>query len=189
MGCSVEGCPGKHLARGWCRKHYEANRRNGDPLIGIRQKPGPCSEDDCEEPTVGMGLCRRHYSSDHMRRWRAARKAALPPRFCKFCEQPIPLSRTLKAVFCSKACKSTYELGLADAEYKALLQAQDGRCGICRRPEPNGRHNRWCVDHDHKTGRKRGLLCINCNSAIGLLNDDPALLLAAIEYLAPVVVP
>jgi ribosomal protein L37AE/L43A len=187
MECSVEGCDRKHLARGWCRKHYEAFRRTGDPLGGIKTVAGPCSSEGCGEITVGKGLCRKHYGREYMRQYREARRTPREPRPCKFCGKPVPATRSAKALFCSKECKSTFELGATLAEYEELLAAQDGRCAICKRMEPNGQHKRWCVDHDHKTGRKRGLLCINCNSAIGLMNDDPALLLAAIEYLAPVV--
>lgn len=179
----MEGCEGKHLAKGLCRRHYEAQRRTGDPLKGLRNKPGTCSVDGCVERTVGQGMCRRHYGREAMRRLRAARKAALPPRPCKFCGELIPLTRPTDAVFCKAACKAKFELGLSKAEYDAFLQAQDGRCAICRRPEPNGSRGRWCVDHDHKTGRKRGLLCVNCNSGIGLFKDDVDILRAAIVYL------
>lgn len=41
-----------------------------------------------------------------------------------------------------------------------------------------------CIDHDHKTGEVRGLLCGNCNSGIGMLGDDPRLLEKAIVYLS-----
>ena len=42
---------------------------------------------------------------------------------------------------------------------------------------------RWAVDHDHKTGKIRGLLCSSCNKALGFLQDSPILALAAYRYL------
>lgn len=77
------------------------------------------------------------------------------------------------------------EYGLSADEYLAMLEAQDGRCAICR-GEPhtqNGRQARLSVDHDHVTGKPRGLVCHNCNRAIGLLGDDPARALALADYL------
>jgi hypothetical protein len=41
----------------------------------------------------------------------------------------------------------------------------------------------WCVDHDHATGRVRGLLCAACNAALGLLQDNPRVILSAADYL------
>ncbi len=61
-----------------------------------------------------------------------------------------------------------------------LLKQQFGSCGICGFSESsNGR--RFAVDHNHRTGRVRGLLCIKCNFGLGYFNDDPELLKAAIE--------
>ena len=75
-----------------------------------------------------------------------------------------------------------YELkklyGLTREDYEAMLTEQGGLCLICRKPmDPPA------VDHDHATGAVRGLLCRSCNSAIGLLGDDPQMLQRAIEYL------
>lgn len=66
-------------------------------------------------------------------------------------------------------------------QYKALLESQGGVCAICKRAD----RCRFAlgVDHCHRTGRIRGLLCTLCNSAIGKLDDDPALLEAARQYL------
>lgn len=68
--------------------------------------------------------------------------------------------------------------GLSIAEYDALFNAQGGRCAICRSDNPRSRgykkqaSAKFCVDHNHATGRVRGLLCTACNRAIGLLRDD-----------------
>lgn len=64
--------------------------------------------------------------------------------------------------------------------YLQVLDAQDGRCAICK-IKPNSR--RLHVDHHHKSGIIRGLLCGKCNQAIGLLNEDLDLFDAAKKYL------
>ena len=74
-----------------------------------------------------------------------------------------------------------YGIGLA--EYSTLLGRQNGGCGICG-GQPNGRWRRWFhVDHDHVSGRIRGLLCSNCNLGLGKFQDDPVRLLKAHAYL------
>lgn len=55
--------------------------------------------------------------------------------------------------------------GLTFADYTRMLTAQDGVCVICK--GGNGSKRPLCVDHDHETGRIRGLLCIRCNSMLG----------------------
>ena len=69
--------------------------------------------------------------------------------------------------------------GLTQNLFEALVAAQLGNCAICGANEDLELH----VDHDHRTKKVRGLLCGKCNKAIGLLNDDLELLLAAKNYL------
>lgn len=71
--------------------------------------------------------------------------------------------------------------GITIAEYEEMLESQGGTCAICRGTESVGR---LAVDHCHSTGKIRGLLCTNCNQAIGKFKDSGPLLLRAIEYLA-----
>jgi hypothetical protein len=67
--------------------------------------------------------------------------------------------------------------------YEAQLAAQGGGCAICGyRPKPGGR--RLNIDHDHKTGAVRGLLCARCNRGLGWFRDDPDRLEIAATYLA-----
>lgn len=78
--------------------------------------------------------------------------------------------------------------GLTPGCYDALIAKQGGVCAICGRDEPNahgrtGKKFQLSVDHCHDTGRVRGLLCQNCNRAIGLLGDNVELLRKAIDYL------
>lgn len=67
---------------------------------------------------------------------------------------------------------------LSVVEYRNILAQQNGVCAICREPD-----RELCVDHDHKTGRVRALLCNGCNSAIGFLRESPLLARAAATYL------
>lgn len=73
--------------------------------------------------------------------------------------------------------------GLTPASYEVLLNFQGGRCALCHGDEPGGQGT-WHVDHDHATGRVRGLLCTHCNVGLGMFRDNPDLLAAAIDYLA-----
>lgn len=65
-------------------------------------------------------------------------------------------------------------------ELDAIYAKAQGACAICG-TEPQRRFLH--LDHDHKTGKARGLLCVNCNTALGHFKDDVARLKKAIEYL------
>ena len=71
--------------------------------------------------------------------------------------------------------------GISYKEYQVMLEAQGGRCAICATDKPGKRA--FAVDHCHDTGNVRGLLCTNCNTGIGNLQDNIGLLERAIEYL------
>lgn len=70
--------------------------------------------------------------------------------------------------------------GISIEEYDSMLAAQASVCAICSK---NPDKMRLGVDHCHKTGRIRGLLCTNCNQALGKFKDSPALMLSAIQYI------
>lgn len=73
--------------------------------------------------------------------------------------------------------KANYNMTLE--EWDKMLAEQNGRCGICYKiMEPP------CVDHNHKTGQVRGMLCHHCNRGIGFLGDNPTTIKRAVEYLA-----
>ena len=71
--------------------------------------------------------------------------------------------------------------GITIEQYDEMLASQGGVCAICERePNPNISLH---VDHDHETGRIRGLTCFRCNQAMGAFGEDPSLLRAAASYL------
>lgn len=69
--------------------------------------------------------------------------------------------------------------GLTLEEWDTLFAAQDHRCAICR----GSCGDKPCVDHCHDSGRVRGILCNNCNRALGLFADDRNRLMNAVAYL------
>lgn len=73
--------------------------------------------------------------------------------------------------------------GISQDQYEALLFLQGGVCAICKKPEMNPRFSCLSVDHDHRTNKVRGLLCLSCNMAIGKLGDNVETLLSAVDYL------
>jgi hypothetical protein len=86
----------------------------------------------------------------------------------------------------AKARRRNYEYerkyGITTSDYEALITEQDGLCAICREPCVTGK--RLSVDHDHKTGQIRGLLCYQCNVGLGNFKDRKELLESAVRYLS-----
>lgn len=71
-----------------------------------------------------------------------------------------------------------YVYGLTEDEYRRIERQQGGACAICgETPEL------LAVDHDHRSGAVRGLLCDRCNRAVGHLRDSPGICTRAAEYL------
>ncbi len=100
--------------------------------------------------------------------------------------------RAPRNCYCSEECKdeNAYLLrtyGITSVDYARMLEEQNGVCYICYRKNiilKKGMHKgNLCVDHCHDTGRVRGLLCHNCNRALGLLQDSTERLERAIAYL------
>ena len=80
-----------------------------------------------------------------------------------------------------------YELSkkynLTEQEYQDMLVKQNGCCAICGTDTPTGKWKVFAVDHNHETGQVRELLCNECNRGIGLLKDNPELLMKAAQYI------
>lgn len=83
--------------------------------------------------------------------------------------------------------KSLY--GITIEDYQVMMVKQGGVCKICNKPETamlKGRVKLLAVDHCHVTGKIRGLLCADCNRALGMFKDNPAVLRNAAKYLEEV---
>jgi protein-arginine kinase activator protein McsA len=89
---------------------------------------------------------------------------------------------------CLRSYNNRFQLakyGCSEEEYNKLLKIQHGKCAICGTKvghvSKNGHQCRLAVDHDHETGRIRGLLCGNCNQGIGRIGEKN--LQKALEYI------
>jgi hypothetical protein len=71
--------------------------------------------------------------------------------------------------------------GLGEGDYDVIYKGQGGKCAICQRA--TGASRKLSVDHDHKTGEVRGLLCRVCNNLLGHARDDPEFFNRARDYL------
>jgi hypothetical protein len=173
-GCEFPGCAKTVRYRHLCTGHSE-QQRLGRPLTELardgRRSPG------------GTAL-----RDGHGRKW------------CRYCATWKPVDQFHRdskagdglAGRCS-ACTILTQIGINysidPAQYQAMVTLQGGRCAICKAPRSR---RRLAVDHDHRccSGKKscgkcvRGLLCGPCNSAIGLMRDDPELMIEAATYLA-----
>lgn len=76
-----------------------------------------------------------------------------------------------------------YLYGINQEDYNKMFKEQDGKCKICFGPPSDKYGKNLAVDHDHKTGKVRGLLCAKCNKGLGQFNDNPELFQRAISYI------
>jgi len=137
------------------------------------------------EPTTVRGLCITCKKNKQIRfkqngkiRYRA---------YCQGCSNRkygIVLARSIKkqdqTLYNYK--KRLLKYGITPEQHQQMLEDQSLCCAICLRTETEeGR--KFSIDHDHLTGKVRGLLCFQCNTGIGKLQDDPEILRRAIAYL------
>ena len=101
--------------------------------------------------------------------------------YCKECRSALKKKGYCPDKEADQQLKRKYGITLED--YDRLLENQEGCCSICGTDEPGGGKGRFHVDHNHITGKVRGLLCNSCNTGLGRFKDSPEVLLKAAAYL------
>ena len=91
--------------------------------------------------------------------------------------------RTYKDFKPGKSANTRHFLKITKEKFREILLFQNHLCKICKNPKPSTAKRDFCVDHDHISGKIRGILCPSCNKGLGQLCDSPALFLKAIAYL------
>ena len=81
-----------------------------------------------------------------------------------------------------------YKYNVTIFELEEMLKEQDNKCSICKFELPDlfiyeDRRRGYAIDHNHDTGKVRGILCLNCNTLLGMAKDNKDILLEAINYL------
>ena len=126
-----------------------------------------------------------------------AKKTFSVLKTCESCKVEFLCGRVDKRVCGKKECLAflqksrayTWRLryfGMTDEHYKEMFLKQNGLCQICKMPETylhKGVLQNLSVDHDHSTGKVRGLLCKKCNHGLGFFNDNIETMKSAIEYI------
>ncbi len=114
-----------------------------------------------DKPMRGHGLCSTCYKRDYWQKNKA-----------KF-----------RSLARDRHLRNTY--GLSAQKYEAMLEAQGRRCAACRDVLPSNAPRAQVphVDHCHRTGKVRGILCPRCNSTLGMMKDSRRRALALAEYL------
>jgi hypothetical protein len=189
--CTVDQCGREHHARGFCKTHYTQWKR-GVPVLPIkardRSPPAHCTYDGCTEPVKANKLCSTHYM-------RLLRHGHTRYRDRKRTPKPCAIPGCENWCYAKGVCHAHYmasrnmpkKYGITLETYVEMMEAQNGLCLICGRPErakdgKSGKLKALAIDHCHGTLKVRGLLCSHCNRAIGLLDHSSAILAAAADY-------
>lgn len=195
-----------------CNTHYFQQRRTGEmwpldsPRSQGRRERRPCAHEGCGRPARSNGYCSTHRSQFERagETWDVGARTGKRGHVCRepgcgtrttyvFCDVHRPLRvpiceaagceelRRGASIFCDRHARKDrwyrHKYGISQRQVDAMKARQGGLCAICR--GGSSLH----VDHDHDTGVVRGLLCGNCNRAIGLLAHDQSRMRAAIAYL------
>ncbi len=193
QACAFEECGTQVEVREWCKRHYGVLYRRGvlperEPklsYINVDKRTAECPKHGhvklrirTRKSGTEYYACRACERGDHKEDPVKARQRAYRWRAANPEKRKAQLRR-------NRVKKAKEVHGWVDdfeqADYEALLLRQNGACAICDTRPSSAKH--LAIDHDHVTGKIRGLLCTGCNWALGRFKDDPARFDAAARYL------
>jgi len=139
--------------------------------------------------------CKTCYNTRHPARCIPKFRALNPVKRCGMCGKDFPRTEEYFSHkkhtqdgldFYCKKCKEERRLmrtyGISVEDYNSILECQEFKCAICGRSTEELKRS-LNVDHDHRTNRVRGLLCYDCNRALGLFGERKSVLMKAVKYL------
>lgn len=175
--CISNSCNKKSVSLGYCDKHYRRFKKYGNServYIFIAQK---CSVEKCDKRSRSKGLCELHY-----RRFIKTGSTDLVKE-----KRQCSVSECTRKHVAKNLCALHYEMKTQkitmDSKSIKMVDNHNGMCDICGSTVPGFGRKKLCIDHDHKTGKFRGMLCQKCNLGLGNFNDSPDLLKKATIYL------
>ena len=137
----------------------------------------------CKDKGSKDGLCPqcRECRAIFKKKWDKSEKGKL---IKKAHDKKYHESKRGQITYKNSRLKRIYNITLE--QYDQMFEQQNGVCAVCKNPEiAKNQHSllRLAVDHDHETGKVRGLLCQKCNQAIGLMSENIKILKEAVDYL------
>jgi hypothetical protein len=131
------------------------------------------------EGTKRCSLCREYLPLDRFYKNKAVKDGV--QNLCKPCQES---RRKITQGPKVREQRLQRSYGIGEADWWLMLEAQEWACKICSRPwKEEDAAVTWATDHDHSTGQVRGVLCRDCNTALGLFQDSSKLLRQAAMYL------
>lgn len=145
-------------------------------LVAVAIVVKNCSKCGIEKPVAEFSS--RGGSQTHLRRsWCKTCSVRVHKKWCDENPKKVEEYRGRDPWTLAKRCN---RYGISPAEFVEAYEAQDGKCLVCYN---HISQMDSAIDHNHKTGEFRGILCKKCNRAIGMLQDSPTVLRRAAEYL------
>jgi len=171
--CKVDGCEKSVFGLGLCSMHYSRNRRYGTTDAPQTKRERLLGEGMSHCPKCGETKPRDQFNKD-------MNTAFGVSIYCKSCISQKGRDRYTAHPDKYKNYSLLRDFGITLDEYKRIETAQGGVCAICQKKSPG---RALAVDHCHTTGNVRGLLCSDCNLALGKFCDDTIIMRRAIAYL------
>lgn len=179
--CLFEGCHKRAETKGVCRYHSRRIRtgREAAPEGCDIQPNAPCSFEGCQNPYETRGLCHSHY--EQLRNGGNLRPVRDYGKYTKgehICDVKNCRLRAVSTGLCEKHKTLQTQYKLTPEEFLEVWKTP-----VCSN-RGCGETKRLHMDHDHDSGKFRGLLCGSCNSGLGFFRDDFKRLEGIIEYLS-----
>lgn len=118
-------------------------------------------------------VCQNKRSNEHY--WNNSQEILIKERENRIADPDVYRAKKLKKLY-----------GITLDQYNKVFEQQGGVCKVCGRPETATRNDKLkhlAVDHNHNTGRVRGLLCAGCNTALGYLSENPVVIKSLLDYI------
>jgi hypothetical protein len=204
--CTYPDCHRTRQSAKWCKQHHLQLKNHGEQwTIGDRTHERAAKRaawdrltDDEKAARIAPMLAAirsKPRSAEHSRRISESLKArnadrpyVFTERTCRACGEAY-MPNSGHQFYCTPECKAAQRRlrrhGLTNRQYLDILADQGGTCALCTSTGRGYGGSRYAlvVDHCHDTGTVRGLLCPDCNTALGRFGDDAARLRAAADYI------
>lgn len=144
------------------------------PELGIVMICKVCGKEFMQNPKYRKGIQKYCSANCQARFWRESH-----PDKAKESTKKYRKSHATEVALKLRKGTLKRKYGITLDEYNDMLKTQNGKCAICHEEK----NETLCVDHDHKTGKVRGLLCTHCNHVVGFAKDNIKILDETIKYL------